>query len=174
MPRLYRFFLLVVLALAILACGLISGPVSDIENAASTAEAFASSMPVDTLEALTTAIPIQTLEALPSEIPDYGNYFSPTGTPVQDWNGIPIMPQATVGQEFNENTYSYTVPLSASDVQAFYDQKMKEIGWTSAFGFQASEEGGIMLFQKDSDLLTITIVADQDGSNGVDVLLQKS
>jgi hypothetical protein len=83
------------------------------------------------------------------------------------------MPQATVGQEFNSNTYSYTVPLPATDVQTFYNQKMEELGWSSAFGFQASEEGGILLFQKDSDLLTITIVADQDGSDGVDVLLQK-
>jgi len=63
--------------------------------------------------------------------------------------------------------------LPATDVQTFYNQKMEELGWSSAFGFQASEEGGILLFQKDSDLLTITIVADQDGSDGVDVLLQK-
>jgi len=173
MSRLFKLLLAVVLALFILACGLISGPVSDIENAASTAEAFATSMPVDTLEALTTAIPLQTIEALPSEIPDYANYFSPTGTPVEQWNDIPIMPQATVGQEFDDNTYSYTVPLSASDVQAFYDQNMEALGWTSSFGFQPSEEGGILLYQKDSEFLTITMVADQDGSNGVDVLLQK-
>ena len=173
MSRLFKILMASILALFILACGLISGPVADIEKAASTAESFASAIPVDTIEALTTVIPVQTIEALPSEIPDYGNYFSPTGTPVEQWNGIPVMPQATVGQEFNSNTYSYTVPLPATDVQTFYNQKMEELGWSSAFGFQASEEGGILLFQKDSDLLTITIVADQDGSDGVDILLQK-
>ena len=172
MSRLLKILLGSVLSLFILACGLISGPISDVEKAASTAESFASALPVATIEALATNIPVQTLEALPSEIPDYGNYFSPTGTPAQEWNGIPIMPQATVGQEFNDKTYSYTVPLSTSDVQTFYNQKMEELGWKSAFGFQASEEGGILVYQKDSDLLTITIVADQDGSNGVDVLLQ--
>ena len=173
MSHLFKLLLASVLVLFILACGLISGPVSDIENTASTAESFASALPVDTIEALTTVIPVQTIEALPSAMPDYGNYFSPTGTPVEQWNDIPIMPQATVGQEFDDHTYSYTVPLPATDVQTFYNQKMEELGWTSAFGFQASEEGGILLFQKDSDFLTITIVADQDGSNGVDVLLQK-
>jgi len=57
------------------------------------------------------------------------------------------MPQATAGEEFNENTYSYTVPITAADVQSFYSQKMEELGWTSPFGFQTLEEGGIMLFQ---------------------------
>jgi hypothetical protein len=173
MSRLFKILLALILALFILACGLISSPVSDIKNAASTAESFASAVPVDTIEALATVIPMQTIEALPSEIPDYGNYFSPTGTPVEQWNDIPIMPQATAGQEFDDHTYSYTVPLPATDVQTFYNQKMEELGWTSSFGFQATEEGGILLFQKDSAFLTITIMADQDGSNGVDVLLQK-
>ena len=173
MSRLPKFLLVSTLLLFMLACGLISGPVSDIKNAASTAESVASALPINTIEALATVIPLQTIEALPSEIPDYGKYFSPTGTPVEQWNGIPIMPQATAGQEFNSNTYSYTVPLPATDVQTFYNQQMEAFGWTSAFGFQASEEGGILIYQKDSDYLTITIVADQDGSNGVDVLLQK-
>ena len=173
MSRLLKILLGSLMGLFILACGLVTGPISDVEKAASTAESFASALPINTIEALATNIPIQTLEALPSEIPDYRNYFSPEGTPVEQWNDIPIMPQATVGQEFNDKTYSYTVPLPASDVQAFYDQHMEALGWTSSFGFQPSEEGGILLYQKDSEFLTITMVADQDGSNGVDVLLQK-
>ena len=173
MSRLLKILLGSLMGLFILACGLVTGPISDVEKAASTAESFASALPINTIEALATNIPIQTLEALPSEIPDYGNYFSPEGTPVEQWNDIPIMPQATVGQEFNDKTYSYTVPLPASDVQAFYDQHMEALGWTSSFGFQPPEEGGILLYQKDSEFLTITMVADQDGSNGVDVLLQK-
>ena len=173
MSRLPKFLLVSALLLFVLACNLITRPINEVENVAATAESFASAIPIDTIEALTTAIPVQTIEALPSEIPDFGNYFSPEGTPVEQWNGIPVMPQATAGQEFDDHTYSYTVPLPATDVQTFYNQKMEELGWTSTFDFQASEEGGILLFQKDSDFLTITIVADQDGSNGVDVLLQK-
>ena len=173
MSRLSKILLGSAISLFILSCSLVTGPISGVENAASTAEAFATSMPLQTIEALSTTIPVQTIEAFPSKIADYGDYFSPTGTPVSEWNGFPIMPQATVGQEFNDNTYSYTVPLSASDVQAFYDQKLETLGWTSSFGFQPSQDGGILLYQKDSEFLTITMVADQDGSNGVDVLLQK-
>lgn len=173
MSRLLKILLLVVLALFILACGLISNPLSDVQEAASTAEAFASSMPVETLESLTTAIPMQTLEALPSVIPDVGNYFEPSGTPVEEWNGIPVMPQATAGEEFGETTYGYTVPATATDVQSFYNQEMENLGWNSPFGFQASEEGGIMFFQNENDFVTITVTPDQSDPNSVDVILQK-
>ena len=173
MSRLFKLLLVAVLALFVLACGLISNPLSDVQDAASTAQAFASEMPLETVQALTTIIPIETIEAFPSMLPDVGNYFDPTGTPVDQWNGIPVMPQATVGEEFGESTYSYTVPASATDVQAFYTQKMEELGWTSSFSFPVSEDGGILLFQKDNEIATVTITPDQNDSNSVDVILQK-
>ena len=130
-------------------------------------------MPFETLQAMATAIPVQTFEALPSAIPDVGKYFDPSGTPVDQWNSIPVMPQATAGEEFSESTYSYTVPASATDVQQFYNQNMEGLGWNSPFGFQVSEEGGIMFFQKEGEFLTITIAPDQNDDNSVDVILQK-
>jgi hypothetical protein len=173
MSRLFKILLASILALTILACGLISGPISDIENAASTAESFASALPVETLESLTTAIPIQTLEALSSAVPDVGNYFDPTGTPVDEWNGIPVMPEATVGEEFGDSTYGFTAPVSSSDVQAFYNQKLEELGWMISFSLPVTDEGGILLYQNGDELLTITITPDQNDSNSVDVILQK-
>ena len=173
MSRLFKLLLVSTLFIFILACGLITGPISDVENAASTAQAFASSMPVETIEAFTTAIPLQTLEALPSAIPDIENLIDPTGTPVDEWNGIPVMPAATAGEEFGESTYGYTVPASATDVKAFYTQEMEGLGWTSTFSLPVTEEGGILLFQNENDFLTITITPDQNDSSGVDVILQK-
>jgi hypothetical protein len=130
-------------------------------------------MPIETLQSLTTALPVQTLEALPSSIPDIENYFDPSGTPLEEWNGIPIMPQATVGEEFGESTYSFTAPVTATDVQSFYNQSLEELGWTSAFSLPVSDEGGILSFQMDTDFLIITITPDQEDSNSVDVLIQK-
>jgi hypothetical protein len=173
MSRLSKLLLVTVLALFILACNLISNPLSDVQEAASTAEAFASSMPVETIEAFTTAIPMDTLEALPSAIPDVGNYFDPTGTPVEQWNGIPIMPQATVGEEFGDTTYGYTVPASVEDIETFYTQEMEALGWASTFSLPITDEGGILLFQNESDFLTITITPDQDNPDSFDVILQK-
>ena len=173
MSRLFKLLLVAVLGIFVLACGLISNPLSDVENAASTAQAFASEMPLETVQAFTTNIPMETIEALPSMIPDVGSYFDPTGTPVDEWNGIPVMPEAILGEEFGESTYGYTVPASTTDVQSFYTQKMEELGWTSAFSFPVSGEGGILVFQKESEITTITLALDQNDSNNVDVILQK-
>jgi len=173
MSRTYKFVLVAVLAVFILACNLVTTPINNVGDAASTAQAFASEMPFETLQALATAIPVQTFEALPSAIPDVARYLDPSGTPVDQWNNIPVMPQATVGQEFSASTYSYTVPATAADVQQFYNQQMEALGWTSPFGFQVSEEGGIMFFQKESEFVTITIAPDQNDENSVDVILQK-
>jgi len=173
MSRLSKLLLVTVSILFTLACSLISGPVSEVENAASTAQAFASEIPVETIQAFATALPVQTVEAFPSAIPDYGNYLNPTGTPVDEWNGIPVMPEATAGEEFAESTYGFTAPVSPTDVQDFYNQKMEELGWTSTFNFPVSDEGGILSFYKDEDFVIITISPDQNDSNSVDVILQK-
>ncbi len=173
MSRMFKLLLVAALALFILACGLISNPISDIETVASTAEAFASQMPLATVEALATNLPVQTIEAFPSMFPDVGNYFDPTGTPVDQWNDIPVMPQATVGDEVGDTTYSYTVPASATAVQAYYNESMPELGWTSSFSLPVSEDGGILAYQRDSEFVIITIARDLNDSNSVDVILQK-
>lgn len=173
MSRAYKLLLVATLALFILACNLVTTPINEVENIGETAQAFASEMPFETLQALATSVPVQTFEALPSALPEVGQYFNPSGTPVDQWNTIPIMSEATAGQEFSDNIYSYTVPASAADVQQFYQQQLEALGWTSPFGFQVSEEGGIMFFQKESEFVTITITPDQNDANSVDVILQK-
>jgi hypothetical protein len=152
MSRIQRMCFISVLILASLACGLITNPINDAKNIASTAEAVATSMP------------IQTLEALPSAMPDVGQYINPTGAPVSQWNDIPVMPQATAGQEFNKNTYSFKASgVTEADVQTFYNDKLKAAGWTSPFSAQGGSNGGIMLFTKDSSVLSITVTpVDQD------------
>jgi len=173
MSRLLKLLMVGILVLFVLACSLITGPINEVKNTASTAEAFATALPIDTIEALASVVPVQTIEALPSEIPDYGKYLDPTGIPVEEWNGIPVMPQATVGEEFGESTYGFTVPATATDVQAFYDQKMEDLGWTSTFNFQVSNEGGILSYYKEDNFVVITISPDQNNSDSVDVILQK-
>jgi hypothetical protein len=156
MSHSFRFTLLTILILFSFACGLITNPLNQAKGLASTAEAMATSMPVSTLE------------ALPSSMPDVGQYLNPTGTPVSSWNNIPIMTQATAGQEFNKTTYSYKADVSNADVQSFYADKLKTLGWTSAFSAQGGGQGGVMLFTKGSTALTITITPS---GKGVVVLL---
>jgi hypothetical protein len=176
MSRLAKFLSLTGLIVFLLACNFVTQPLDDAQNLAQTAQALGTSIPIETLQALPSviesAIPAETLQALPSAmptlealasaLPDFSNIFNPQGTPVQEWRGIPVMPQATAGQEFAENnTYSFRVAATAQEVQDFYNTQLEPLGWNQPFSFPLEDEGGIMVFQKDESVLTITIVASE-------------
>jgi len=161
MSRLAKYFLLVVLIVFVLACNFIPQQVKDVQNLAGTAESIASSMPnvATTAEAALTSMPdiATTLESAATSIPfDDFNYFNPEGAPLSEWNGVPIMPQATTGQEFNEYTYSFKVNASVEDAVAYYKDELVKLGWSSTFDLPVEGEGGIMLYSKDDNLLTLT------------------
>lgn len=148
MSQLSRIVFISSLVVASLACGLPNIPLSGVQNLASTAEAMATALP----------------SGMPN-IPDVTQYMNPTGTPVGNWNGIPIMPQATVGQEFDKSTYGYKVgAVTQADVQAFYIDNLKALGWASQFN-AGTGIGAIMAFTKNSSSLTVAITkSDQDTS----------
>ena len=109
MKHIHKFMLLAILTVTALACGVISNPLSGAQNLASTAEALAS--------------------AIPTGLPDVSRYLNPQGEPVSEWNGIPVMSQATAGEEFSKGTYSYRVSgVAEQDIQAFYNDKLKAAG----------------------------------------------
>ncbi len=146
MSRIYKFILLVVLAVATLACGL-TNTISQAQNLAATAQTLGTSMP------------------------DVSAYLNPTGQPVNNWNNVPVMSQATAGQEFNKSTYSYKIDAAVADIQTFYSDQMKTLGWSSGFSAQGGSQGGVMLFTKDNNVLTITISPATDGKGSVVILL---
>ena len=126
-------------------------------------------------EALTTVIPsktlpvrpssVLTLEALDSPVPDPVDILDPQGNPAQEWRGVPIMPEATAGQEFAvNNAYSFKVQASAQDVQAFYGERLKPLGWSQPFDSSFDEDGGTMTFRKERSSLTITVTSSEDSA----------
>lgn len=159
MSHISKFAFVSALILSTLACGVLSNPLSGAQNLASTAEAMATSMP------------IQTLQALPSAMPDVTGMLNPVGQPTPIWNGIPVMAQATAGQEFSKTSYSYKAKVSETDVQNFYNNEMKALGWTSPFSATGGSQGGVMLFTKDSNILSITITSN-NGETVVILFLQ--
>jgi hypothetical protein len=162
MSRIYKISLATVLLFATIACGLISNPINQAKGLAATAQAMASAMP----SGMPSGMP-----NIPG-LPDVGSYLDPTGTPVSEWNGIPIMSQATAGQEFNANTYSFKASgITETDVQTFYDDQLKTLGWSPAFGAQGGAQGGLLLFTKESHFLTITVTT-KDSAVVVILLLQ--
>ena len=180
MSRFTKILSLLVVVLFVLACNFVTQPVKDVQDLAGTAQSIASSIPIETIQALPSAIasviPAETLEALPSSVPtfealatQFGNTLNPQGTPAQEWRGIPVMPQATAGQEFSENNlYSFKASATTQEVLDFYNEKLKGLGWNESLNMPGGTEGGFMAFQKDSSILTIVITSSD---NSVVVLL---
>jgi len=176
MSRLSKVLSLTILLVFLLACNFATQPFNEAQSLAQTAQAIGTSIPIETLQALpsaiASAIPPETLQALPSAIPsleafasampDFENMFNPQGAPVQDWRGIPIMPEAIAGQEFSENnTYSFKVNVTAQAVQEFYDEQLTALGWSQPFSFPVEGEGGLMVFRKEESSLAITITPSE-------------
>lgn len=165
MSRLSKYLLLFTLIVFVLACNFVTQPVRDVQNVASTVESVASTMPLETLQAVATNNPVETLQAVSSAMPDIANMFNPKGTPVKEWSSIPVMPDATAGQEFSATSYSFVTPSDAKAIEDFYNSNLKDLGWNSMFGSQVSDQGGFMLFQKDKSTLTVTIAPSSEGGS---------
>jgi hypothetical protein len=178
MSRLNKIVSITILVLFVLACNFVTGPIKDVQNVAGTAQSIASSLPVETLQALASQVPVETIQALASQVSpetaqalqttvsNFGDLFNPQGTPVEVWRDIPIMPQATAGQESDANNYSFKTGSTLQEVQDYYKAQLKELGWNETFSMPADANGAVMIFSKDSSILTITL-ASIEGSTVV-------
>lgn len=172
MSRLSKYLLLSILLIFVLACNAVTQPIKDVQDVAGTAQSIASSMPevASTIEAAATNSPglAATIEAAGTSLPDIGQMLDPQGAPVANWNDIPIMPQATAGQEFPDaKSYSFKASVTVQEVQDYYNAELVKLGWSSAFSIPGDANGAVMLFSKDSNALTITI----SSSNGTTVVI---
>jgi hypothetical protein len=158
MSRVSKILLLTMLVLFTLACNAINQRVQQVEEFANTAEAIGSAIPIETLQALPSAIPQETLQAVASEMPDFGNMFNPQGEPVAEWKGIPIMSQASAGQEHDANNYSFKFTGTTKEAMDFYNAEMVKLGWSSMFSMPGDANGAILVFESGDQLLTITVV----------------
>lgn len=156
MTRMTKILSLSFLLLFILACSTLTQPFNQAQELAATAQSLATAMPVETLKSMVTQMP--TFEAQGTGLPNFEGYFNPEGTPVSEWKGIPVMPQATAGQEFPENsTYSYKVNATVEEAQEYYKTELEKLGWSSTFTMPGNENVAVQMFQKDNNLLTVTI-----------------
>lgn len=163
MSRLSKLLLFVSLLVFALACNFFTQPISDAQDAVETVQSLATAMPLETLQSFATSVPLSTLEALPSALPDFENVTDPQGEPLSEWNGVPIMPAATAGEEAT-GLYSYKADASVTEVFDYYKTEMTALGWSEFFAVQDTGAGALLTYQKDDALVTITITADGEGS----------
>lgn len=164
MSDLRRVGILLVLCIATLACSLFTRPLSPAATGqaspaiqssavtgtpAPTSTAEAAAQPSDTLAPTQAAAATDTPNAqsqMPAPFTNLMNisqYFDPVGQPVQTWNGIPIMPQATAGQEFKPGVvYSFKAGATRGDAANFYQSKLPALGFTSLMAGPATGSSG--------------------------------
>ena len=148
----------------LLACSLISNPIDQVQNTANTAQAIAS----DAIALATQAVPFETLIANPTVLA-FGDIFNPQGAPVTEWNGIPVMPQATAGEEVT-GLYSYKATATNEEATAFYETQLQTLGWEK----QVEEKGEttLLYYVKDQQGVTITITPADNNSVLIWLVLQ--
>ncbi len=68
-------------------------------------------------------------------------FLHPVGAPLKTWNGVPIMPQATAGQEFKSDIYSFSFPGTISQASQFYNAQSSALNW-ACIGMGSSGTSG--------------------------------
>lgn len=113
------------------------------------------SVPTSTLAP--TATSTSTPKIIPGpEIPNF--FVIPSGNPLAEWGSIPVMAEAIAGQE-EYGGYYFSVELPVDEVSQYYQQILSESRWNlTAVG--VAENGSIkLLFQNDSNQITVTVFA---------------
>jgi predicted 3-demethylubiquinone-9 3-methyltransferase (glyoxalase superfamily) len=74
------------------------------------------------------------------------------------------MPQATAGQEFDTGNYSFRFTGTVKDAVDFYNDTLAKAGWSTMMTIPGDEQGGLLVYQKDNQILTVTVTNMSDGS----------
>ncbi len=93
-----------------------------------------------------------------ANVGDITQYYNPVGSPLQIWNGVPIMPQATAGQEFKPDVYSYKATATLNQATQYYTTKAASIGLPP---YHATGYGGTgTLASHNATFLTQQLILD--------------
>lgn len=161
MPRSSKFLIVTIIMVFLLACNFLAQPFKGSSNPTETPQSAIRDTPsANTDEDLVTNIDTPSAE----DIEQVGSMLDPQGIPVKEWKGIPVMPQATAGQEFvEESTYSFKVNAPVEEVYDFYKEKMIALGWEEPYPKPIEGDSANIVFVKGTSVLSVTVVffADQ-------------
>jgi hypothetical protein len=102
-------------------------------------------------------------------------YYHPVGTPLKIWRDIAIMSQATAGQQFKPEVYSYIASATLDQARLFYLSKASSLGITNSpssgyagTGSQANHNTGFFSYR-----VSIYIVSFDNDTGNVLVVLSE-
>ncbi len=183
MSPIRRYVLLAFVLIAGFACSLISKPASPTATVnipspvpPSITPAIITGQASDTPAASAGPVPSDTpnpmSELLPAPFMNLQGgaalYLNPVGQPAQTWNGLPIMPEATAGQEYQSGAvYSFKASATIAQAVSFYSSKMPGLGFTaySAPGTGSSGTGSnamhnsFLYYYKGTQIILIYITS---------------
>lgn len=155
MSRFAKYLLAFILSISLSACGSSSQPGEDTQDLPDTVGTVTDTQP-ETLETPDADLTVES-------ITEYEDMLDPQGEPLSEWNGIPIMSQATTGEAFDTDRYSYKADTTSEDAQKFYKDTLGGLGWSESYSLPADERSGAaIIFEKESSILTITF-SQMDG-----------
>jgi len=122
-------------------------------------------------------IPERDLPTLTYEVAAIGIPFEetpevvlPSGTPLADFNGIPIMPGA-IGGEAVDGGYQFTTAADLDAITSFYETELSNLGFAVELNVDESAGYALLNFQK-GDLTGMVVMAPLgNGLNGVAITL---
>ncbi len=130
--------------------------------------------PADTQAAGSGSIPF-------SNLANISQYFNPVGQPAPDWNGIPVMPAATAGQEYQGGqVYSFKANATIAQAVSFYQSKLPALGYQSFMpGAATGSEGtgsnathsSVLYYLNGAKMLLIYIASYDSDPSHVSVVM---
>ncbi len=159
MKTVSKTLLLSVLAIALASCSTFAPKPTETPIPTET------SLPTSTSTPEPTKTPTQSPTETPvpaTETPSAPVLRMPTGNPAKEWEGIPIMPNAIAG-EGDSKGYSFTIKASVDEIQKFYETKLAKLGWNAFASGQGTTDAVMLIFMKDTAVLSISIIPQPDG-----------
>lgn len=110
-----------------------------------------------------------------ADLMNISQYFNPVGTPLTTWNGVPIMPEATAGQAYNANIYSFKANATIPEAVKFYRAPAQALGILAGPGTGSAGTGSqavhnavylgyqsaIAIYAYDSNPQVVMVVIDK-------------
>ena len=171
MSRTSKLILFSVLLVFVLACNLVTKPISDAQEAVETVQSIATSIPLETIQALPSAMPEIEIPTGMPEVPGIGGAANPQDPPLAEWNGIPVMPAATAGSD-SSGMYTYKANATTTEVYDYYKAELTKLGWTEFFTMPDTGSGALLTYEKENHTATITITAGAEGETLVFLIYQ--
>lgn len=73
------------------------------------------------------------------------------------------MPNAIAGAGDSKG-YSFTINASAAEIQKFYERELARLGWTMFASGQGTTDAILLIFMKDANILSVSIISRSDGT----------